>query len=114
MTRAPQADIAVVSDEKLTGYIFNSRHKDGWPKGQFLITHGFDPADLAVVRIALLEHLASNDVAEEELTSFGVKYRVDGPLNTPSTQVWVRTVWQVDTGQTTPRFVTMVPIPRPE
>jgi hypothetical protein len=112
MAIAPNAALAVVEDTKLTGYVMNPAHKDGWPKGQFLIAHGFEASDLLAVRNALLDHIRSNDVTEEELTAFGVKYRIDGRLKAPNGIVWVRTVWQIDAGQTAPRFVTMVPLPR--
>ncbi len=112
MAIAPNAALAIVEDAKLTGYVMNPAHKDGWPKGQFLIAHGFAATDLSAVRNALLDHIRSNDVTEEESTTFGVKYRIDGPLRAPDAIVWVRTVWQIDTGQTAPRFVTMVPLPR--
>lgn len=93
-------------------YILNPRHKEGWAKGQFLIAHGFDAADVDAVRLAFLTHARSNELSEMESTAFGEKYRVDGPLNAPAGPIQVRTVWQVDTGQTAPRFVTMVPLPR--
>lgn len=108
----PNADLAVVDEDKLARYILNPLHKDGWAKEQFLVAHGFDPADAEAVRLALLDHGRSNKLSETELTVFGVKYRVEGPLQAPHGVVQVRTVWQVDTGQTAPRFVTMVPLPR--
>jgi len=111
MPRLPNAELAIVDDGKLSGYILNPDHKEGWPKGRFLISHGFDRADLAGLREALLRHGRDNDVADSEVTAFGVKHRVDGPLRTPTGRVvWVRTVWQVDAGQTGPRFVTLKPI----
>ena len=112
MATMPNADLAVVEDGKLLGYILDPTHKDGWPKGQFLVAHGFDPFDPEAVRRALLDHALRNELGEVEQTTFGVKYRVDGPLRAPSGEVQVRTVWQIDTGQTAPRFVTMVPLPR--
>jgi hypothetical protein len=113
MAGLPNADQAIVQDEKLMGYILDPSHKDGWPKGLFLITHGFDAANVEAVREALLEHGRTRDVAETETTPFGTKYRVDGPMAAPDgADLQIRTVWQIDTGQTAPRFVTMKPLPR--
>jgi hypothetical protein len=111
MAHLPNADLAYVEDAKLSSYILNPSHKEGWPKGRFLVSHGFAPDALDVLRAALLRHGRENEVAESDQTAFGVKYRVDGPLPTPGGSViQVRTVWQIDVGQKTPRFVTFKPI----
>ncbi|OYX48258.1 MAG: hypothetical protein B7Y90_11480 [Alphaproteobacteria bacterium 32-64-14] len=112
MATMPNADFAVVEDGKLLAYILDPSHKDGWPKGLFLAAQGFNVLDVESVRDALLVHGRTNQVSETVQTAFGVKYRVDGPMRAPAGDVQVRTVWQIDTGQTAPRFVTMVPLPR--
>lgn len=111
MPHLPNADLAYVEDVKLSSYIMNPTHKEGWPKGRFLISHGFGHDDLETVRAALLRHGRENEVGASEHTAYGVKHRVDGPLPTPSGRVvFVRTVWQIDVGQKAPRFVTLKPI----
>ncbi|MEQ1865086.1 MAG: DUF6883 domain-containing protein [Micropepsaceae bacterium] len=111
MPHLPNADLAYVEDAKLSSYILNPGHKEGWPKGRFLVSHGFAQDDLEVLRAALLRHGRENEVTESEQSAFGVKYRVDGPLSTPvGNVIFVRTVWQIDVGQMAPRFVTFTPI----
>jgi hypothetical protein len=61
-------------------------------------------------RKQLLDHVRTHDVANAELSSYGTKYRVDGPLASPD---WrdprVSTVWTVRNGELAPRFVTAFP-----
>lgn len=105
--------MAYVEDDKLAGYLLNPSHREGWPKGRFLIGHGFSAADIGAVRQALLGLANNHDVAEAETTLFGIKYRIDGLILAPNgSTLRVGTVWQVDAGQQAPRFVTMIPLPR--
>jgi hypothetical protein len=63
-----------------------------------------DSAD-ALVQVAFL-----NDVTAKVESTHGVKYIVDGRIETPvGRSPWVRTVWIVDHGQTAPRLVTAYP-----
>lgn len=111
MPHLPNCDLAYVENAKLSSYIMNPNHKEGWPKGRFLISHGFGLDDLETLRVALVCHGRENAVAATEQTAFGVKYGVDGLMTTPSGHVvFVRTVWQIDGVQTAPRFVTLKPI----
>ena len=59
---------------------------------------------------ALRELAARFPVAKESASRHGVKYVVDGALRTPvGKTLTVRTVWIVDQGSDTPRFVTAYP-----
>ena len=59
---------------------------------------------------ALRSYVLRHDVAEVEETPYGVKYNVDGELETPDGRnPVVRTVWQVDRGSSDFRFITMIP-----
>jgi hypothetical protein len=111
MTKLPNVQSAYVDDAKLTDYIFNQLSSQGAPKGKFLSLIGFDPADLDSARDALLKHAQDNDVSSIETSSYGVKYRVDGPITSPTGRVaHIRTVWHIDAGRFDPRFVTFKPI----
>ena len=112
MAALPSSDQAFVPDDKFDLYLVPS-HKVGGPKLRFLESFGFDRADREPIRAALLAHGRAGE-ATVISTAFGVKYEVDGPLTTPSgVEPWVRTVWQIDDGETHPRFVTLKPLSRP-
>lgn len=109
--RLPNPDLAFVDDDKLTRYLFNLASREGSSKGRFLTLNGFSESDLASVKSALIKHGVSNRLAEVTVTQYGTKYRVDGPIVSPSGKIaWIRTVWQIDTGHAAPRFVTFKPI----
>ena len=109
MATLPNAHLAFVEQAKLSSYLLDPSHEDGGPKSKFLESIGFHldrPSDLEA---ALLGHAAANE-ATEIATPFGVKYHVDGILFSPTGRsAYVRTVWQIDTGTTAPRFVTLRP-----
>jgi len=53
---------------------------------------------------------ANYEVTKVELTTFGTRYVVEGLLNTPdSRNPLIRTVWFIETGQTSPQFITAYP-----
>ena len=110
MPGLPAADQAFVPPSKLAGYLLDPAHKEGWHKGRFLKSKGFDLADPEAIERALLAHGASHEGAVTR-TPFGVKYEVDGPLVAPDgATANVRTVWMIDDGSTAPRFVTLRPL----
>jgi hypothetical protein len=107
----PNGDLAYIEDAKLLTYRLSRDHSTGRGKAGFLQAAGFDLEDAAAVRAALLAQARANPVAEALTTKYGLKFRVDGPLVSPTgVAVRVRTVWHVDTGQIAPRFVTMRPL----
>ena len=109
MPLTPNAHSAIIEPEKLSGYLMSETHPQGAPKWRFLQLFGFTADDPGILREALLNHVAANE-ASVSVTEYGLKYEVDGPLQTPSRRTPdVRTVWQIDRGQTAPHFVTLRP-----
>jgi hypothetical protein len=50
-------------------------------------------------------------VADSERSPYGTKYMIDGALDTPNgVMIRVRTIWIIEKGQDTPRFITAYPI----
>ena len=55
-------------------------------------------------------HVRTNAVAHAEVSPYGTKYCVEGPLRSPDGRnPSVSTVWVVLDGDTIPRFVTAFP-----
>lgn len=109
MAGIPNFDRAGIDPSKLLDYLLNPTHKVGAAKLRFLENFGFSRNRPEEVAASLLDHGGANS-ATVKLTPFGLRYEVDGPLQTPSgVSPIVRTVWQEHTEGALLRFVTMVP-----
>jgi len=109
--KLPNAQLAVVEQEKVVGYLLNPAHRYGASKARFFVEFGFRLDDWETLSRALREHGQQLEVSMERETGFGPRYEVDGPLNTPGGRTpLVRTVWQLDDGQVAPRLITAYPL----
>ncbi len=111
MSRLPRAEAATVDERKITNYLLSVEHPYGRFKARFFTSFGFRLDAWEDLRDALLRHARDNEVVAYEVTAFGTKYVVDGPLNAPDGRVpQVRTVWFVEADDDRPRFVTVYPV----
>jgi hypothetical protein len=109
--KLPNAELAVVEQEKFCGYLLNAQHRYGASKAKFFAAFGFTLESWQVLADALREHGQQHDVSREKETGFGPRYEVDGELAAPDgRRPRVRTVWQVDQGETVPRLITAHPL----
>jgi hypothetical protein len=109
--KLPNAEQARVDREKITEYVFSETHPRGRSKAEFFSRFGFRIVEWETLAEALRNHGASNPVTRVVPSAYGVRYTVDGPIETPDGRnPRVRTVWMVDEGGTTPRLVTAYPI----
>jgi hypothetical protein len=110
MPRLPNLDRAIVPQAKLVNYLLNARHSSGRAKARFLEDFGFRARDWIALRDAIIAHAAANDITASHQTGFGTRYEIDGPLPTPDGRApVVRVVWFVESQETVPRLVTLVP-----
>lgn len=110
MPRLSHLDRAVVPEAKIAGYLLSLRHPGGGAKARFLEGFGFRAKDWRILRDAVIVHAATNDIAALHQTPFGTRYEIDGPLPTPDGRnPIVRVVWFVESQETAPRLVTLVP-----
>jgi hypothetical protein len=110
--KLPQAERAVVPQDKIERYLLNPGHPIGSAKAGFFQRFGFSREHWRVLADALLQHARANPVADSVSDVDGTTYLVEGPLETPSgRQPRLRTVWLVETGQLAPRFITAYPLP---
>jgi hypothetical protein len=108
--RLPNADHAFIAPAKLAGYLLSGTHPAGQSKAKFFRAVGFDETTLAVLQAGLLSIAKECEVTHVSSSSHGMKYIIDGALSTPAGYVVsIRTIWIIDTGQETPRFVTAYP-----
>ena len=106
----PNAHLARVDQEKITDYLLSSVNPRGRAKAGFFLSFGFSVARWEELGEALRRHAASHEVARVVETAYGLRYHVDGEIETPDGRnPLVRTVWQIDLGRDYPRFITAHP-----
>jgi hypothetical protein len=109
--KLPSVEQAAVKREKVTDYLLSASHPNGRHKARFFAAFGFSAAAWEVLANALLHHAVEHDVTKVESSPFGARYVVDGKLFSPDGRnPMVRTVWFVESGDTTPYFVTAYPL----
>ena len=109
--KLPNAHLALVQQEKITGYLLDFTHRYGASKARFFVGFGFLPEAWEVLAVALREHGQHNEVTRTKRTGFGPRYEVEGVLCVlDNRRPWVRTVWQIDEGQSVPRLITAYPL----
>jgi hypothetical protein len=108
--KLPNAQLAVIDQEKVVGYLLNPAHPDNAGKAAFFFSLGFNPAEWAVVVRAFHNLAQTTDVTRSMESPHGQKFIVDGEIETPSgKRTAVRTIWIVDRGFDRPRLVTAYP-----
>jgi hypothetical protein len=111
--RLPNLDHAVVSKQKLIGYLISGDHPKGRDKAAYFRSYGFLPENWELLAGALREHAASHEIVRIDDTKFGTSYVVEGMLVTPDGRnPDIRAVWLVDLGSEFPRFITAYPLRR--
>ena len=108
--KLPNAEQAVVEREKIADYLLNPAHPDNAGKAPFFVALGFRPDDWPALATALGKLAVAAEVAKSMVTPHGVKYVLDGRMETPGSKMpMVRTIWIVDRGWHKPRLVTAYP-----
>ena len=109
--KLPNAHLAMVEPEKMTGYLLNLGHRYGASKARFFEEFGFNVEAWQQLATALREHGQQHEVSRTKQTPFGPRYEVDGPVRAPDGRTpRTRTVWQVDEGEIAPRLITAYPL----
>jgi hypothetical protein len=106
----PNAETAVITREKITGYLLSLRHPVGKAKAKFFRAHGYSDENAQILGEDLRRVAALGRVVEEEHTAYGTKYLAEGAILTPrGTTIVIRTVWFAEAEGTPLRFVTAYP-----
>ena len=111
--KLPNLERLRIDPDKLTGYLLSPANPRGRSKANFFLGFGFRTDDWGRLSKALEVHAASFEVTRVVETSYGPRYYVEGPIETPDGRnPVVRTIWQVDIGTTYPRLITAHPLRR--
>lgn len=105
---------AIIPPEKLSRYVLSLTHPDGRAKAQYLARLGYSEGDGTRLEADLREQHLSLEALPGKPSPYGQKYEILGSLTGPNAaSTWVRTVWIIRTGESVPRFVTLVPEGKP-
>ncbi len=108
--KLPAVQKAIVPMTKITDYLLCLTHANGQSKASFFLNQGFCVADWQELAEALKDLAQRNEVINVEKTPFGMRYVIDGKINTPNQRnPFIRTVWFIEHEQTIPIFVTAYP-----
>ena len=108
--RLPNAEQARVDRAKVVDYLLSTEHREGGPKAGFFLRFGFTREHWEDLMDALRLHAARHEVVRVVPTEHGVRYVLDGILETPDGRnPIVRTVWQIDSGDDLPRLISAYP-----
>jgi hypothetical protein len=108
--RLPNGDHAFIAPSKLAGYLLSGTHPAGQSKAKFFRAVAFDETTLPMLQVGLLIIAKEGEVTQVSSSPHGMKYILDSSVSTPAGHVVsIRTIWIIDTGQDTPRFVTAYP-----
>ena len=111
--KLPNAELAYVDPVKVTGYLLSFSHPRGKSKADFFSRFGFHRDRWEVLAEALRTHASRHRVADTVDTVNGIRYTVDGRLDTPDGRnPFVRVVWVVEDLSTIPRLITAYPLRR--
>jgi hypothetical protein len=106
----PNHELAIIEPSKLTNYLLNPIHKRGGTKAKLLIQCGYSQDNWQQLEADIRNYHLAAAVDRVRETLYGVRYEIRATLPTPSDRLLsVRTVWQIDTGTTIPRLITMIP-----
>ena len=109
--KLPNAQNALVDKEKIVNYLLSFTHPDGSSKAGFFSHFGFTAGNWEVFAESLRKHGESFPVITEVESAFGMRYTVEGELETPDGRnPAIRTVWFIEKGKTEPRLITAYPV----
>ena len=111
--KLPNVEAALIAPAKIRDYLLSYSHPFGRGKAAFFRRLGFSPEDWHELSLALVNQAAQHRVTSIEDSPFGVRYTVEGTLETPDGRdPLVRAVWFIRRGEEIPRFVTAYPVGR--
>lgn len=108
--KLPFVDQLIVSETKLKDYLLSDTHPLGRTKAAILRQFGYRRDAWSVLATDLIDLVKLNEVSGQEKTQFGIRFVVDGILDTPSRRpLPLRTIWFLDNQERIPHFVTAYP-----
>jgi Domain of unknown function (DUF6883) len=106
----PNAAHATLPIGKLSGFLLNVSHKRGAAKAKPLLRLGYRAEAPRILEMDLRSQHLTRPATRTSGSEYAIVYMIEGPIRTPSGKtVRFCSIWQVDIGSETPRFITMYP-----
>jgi hypothetical protein len=103
----PNPELAIIDEEKLSGYSLNTEHSEGKHKARvFKSVLNMDASNSAELRQALLAALINYDAVSSKKNAYGQKYIIDFPLSREDKTATIHSVWIVRSNENFPRLIT--------
>ena len=103
----PNAHMAIVNAEKITGYVLNFEHYEGKNKARvFEAVFGLDKLNGDDLIKAIKKAILKCEAVQQSESVYGIKYTVDFEFTFNNKTAIVRTGWIVDTKENIPRLIT--------
>ena len=113
MTKLPNAYRAEVDMSKIVDYLLSTWDPETADKARFFLRFGFNLERWSEFADALQQHAVNGVVTNTVVSPYGLRYRVDGTLETPDGRnPKIRSIWQIDNGRSIPRLITAFPLRR--
>jgi hypothetical protein len=107
----PDFSAAVVDQGKVLNYLLSASHPAGRSRARFFAQMGFVRENWADLAAALVAQANRNSVALVANSPFGVKYTIDGEIESPNgSRAAIRTIWIVEPHIPVPRLITAYPL----
>ena len=108
--KLPNAELALVTEQKVADYLLNPAHPDNGGKAEFFGKLGFRRQEWETLAAALRTLAQTAAVTSQAESSHGRKYVIVARIESPAGKAAkVRTIWIVDRGLDVARLVTAYP-----
>lgn len=109
--KPPNFENAVVPKVKITSYLLSLTHRDGCSKAKFFMQFSFTTENWEILAMALKQHAINNKITRTEISSFGIRYVIEGEILSPDGRnPRIRSVWFLKNGTDITSFVTAYPL----
>ena len=106
----PNAENAIIAEDKLADYLLDVTHRRGGSKAKLLHSLGYESRHWQRLADDLRRQHLTAEVIEQRETTWGRRFEIVAPLTGPSGDtVMFRSIWQIDLGTNYPRLITMYP-----
>jgi hypothetical protein len=106
----PNAEQAVIAEDKICAYLLNVEHRRGGSKAKLLLRMGYTLAEWQRLAADLRTGHLSGEAERVTETEYGTRYELVAPLTGPAgLTILFRSIWQIDLGTDVPRLITMYP-----
>ncbi|MBI4670874.1 MAG: hypothetical protein HY741_04290 [Chloroflexi bacterium] len=108
--KLPNAERAIIAQDKLVEYLLNVEHERGGSKAHVLYEFGYRRENWERLADDIRKFHLNAQIQVVRESMYGTRYEISAMLVTPSGRsLKVRTIWQVDKGTDYPRRITLFP-----